>query len=466
MSNVEIETFVLLEKFFIELTQDWFEENFEEGGFSTRSREGVFSPALTIWLMLLQRLEQRRSLSGALESLVAGHAKETLSLNKKSKKIRSNEISVNTGGFCKARQKLSLDKVISVSELINSELTKKDKDLWRGRKAYLIDGTTITLSRTQATLSEYPSNLCGDKDAHYPQLRCLCMHNLNNGIALNPCYGAYQGSAIKSEQALAKQMLAKHKEPSVVVGDRNFGIFSMVYHATTNNHEVLYRLKESHVSRLIGRPVGNKNFDQEVSWKPTKATCKSNPEIEEDFEIKGRVIRKEIIKKGFRPIVLFLFTTCPETVKQLVDLYGKRERIENDIRSLKYTLDMEMLYARSPEMIQKELLLGVVAYNLLRSSIASVARRIKIDARQISFSRAAELTKIFGFQLLNANDYKQRKEILARYIAAIAQSKLPKRKKQRIEPRKLVRRKQRYQVMKLDREKERENLTSSTKTKT
>jgi hypothetical protein len=68
-SNKDVENWLSLEKFFIGLTEGWFEENFEDGGFSTPSREGIFSPALTIWLMLLQRFKQRRTLVGALENL-------------------------------------------------------------------------------------------------------------------------------------------------------------------------------------------------------------------------------------------------------------------------------------------------------------------------------------------------------------------------------------------------------------
>jgi hypothetical protein len=70
----DVENWLSLEKFFIKLTEGWFEENFEDGGFSTLSREGIFSLALTIWLMLLQRLKQRRTLVGALENLIVGDA--------------------------------------------------------------------------------------------------------------------------------------------------------------------------------------------------------------------------------------------------------------------------------------------------------------------------------------------------------------------------------------------------------
>jgi len=291
------------------------------------------------------------------------------------------------------------------------------------------------------------------------------MHNAISGVALNPCYGAYQGKDLKSEQALTKEMLAKHNNPSIIIGDRNFGIFSMAYHAIANGHEVLFRLKASQAKQILGRPVGDMNLDEQVVWMATKAVHDNNLEIAQGAEIRGRLIREKIERAGFRPIELFLFTTCPESAHSLVELYGKRERIENDIRSFKYTLGMEMLYPRTPAMIEKELVLGVVAYNLVRACLAGVAKKLSIEPRQISFSRGAELTRIFGNQIRSAFDDKDRAPILARYVTAIGQSKLPNRTKRRSEPRKLVRAKKRFPVMTMSRADE-QNLLNQLKTAT
>ena len=115
-------------------------------------------------------------------------------------------------------------------------------------------------------------------------------------------------------------------------------------------------------------------------------------------------------------MVLFFFTTCPEPPHLLAKLYGKRERIENDIRSLKHTLGMEMLYARTSEMTQKELVLGVAAYNLLRACLAVAAKRLGLEPRQISFSRGAELTRIFGNKIRLAESQNERNEIIEKYL--------------------------------------------------
>lgn len=115
-------------------------------------------------------------------------------------------------------------------------------------------------------------------------------------------------------------------------------------------------------------------------------------------------------------------------------LYGKREQIEHDIRSLKYTLGMEMLHAQDPEVVQKELVLGIVAYNLIRACLSKVASVLKVEPRKISFSRGAEYTRIFGNKLRDAQTAEEQKLIITQYIKTIGQCKLPNRKKHRTEP--------------------------------
>ena len=132
-------------------------------------------------------------------------------------------------------------------------------------------------------------------------------------------------------------------------------------------------------------------------------------------------------------------------------LYKERTRIEHDIRSLKYTIGLEMLYGKSPAMIEKELLLGVAAYNLLRAVIAKVVLKLGIQPRKISFSRGAALTEIFGNKLGDVNSSRtERTE--KRVLKAIEQSKLPERAAYRVEPRMVTRKRQQWPLMKTSRE--------------
>ena len=56
--------------------------------------------------------------------------------------------------------------------------------------------------------------------------------------------------------------------------------------------------------------------------------------------------------------------------KALADLYAQRWQIEVDFRSIKTHMGMEMLRCKTPDMVEKEIAVNLLAYNLIRNSIA------------------------------------------------------------------------------------------------
>ncbi len=69
----------------------------------TRRNRGVYSVAVVLWLMMLQRLEGRGTLASAVQMLLEGAAEPLLS---PCRRVRRKRISCRTGGYCQARQKL------------------------------------------------------------------------------------------------------------------------------------------------------------------------------------------------------------------------------------------------------------------------------------------------------------------------------------------------------------------------
>jgi len=78
---------------------------------------------------------------------------------------------------------------------------------------------------------------------------------------------------------------------------------------------------------------------------------------------------------------LYLFTTCNLPEAEVVSVYGQRWRIETDLRSLKRTVQLHHIQARSPEMMEKHLLLAISAYTMVRAVMALAARRSGVDPR-------------------------------------------------------------------------------------
>ncbi|MEG4099983.1 hypothetical protein QUA25_05545 [Microcoleus sp. Pol17C6] len=117
----------------------------------------------------------------------------------------------------------------------------------------------------------------------------------------------------------------------------------------------------------------------------------SNEEFEElpsNFIVREVCLR--IQHRGFRDERIIVVTTLLDaqryTVHKLTQLYGLRwSAAEVSLRHLKTTLKMEMLTAKTPAMVRKEIWIHLLAYTLLRTIMWQSVSSSEHTAFQISF---------------------------------------------------------------------------------
>ena len=86
-------------------------------------------------------------------------------------------------------------------------------------------------------------------------------------------------------------------------------------------------------------------------------------------------------------------------------------------------------------MMEKELLVAVMAYNLVRAIMFQAAQRAQIDPRQLSFTYACNIVLDSYPEVLAARTAKQQQQKLDRMIDLVARCRLPRRTKRRSYPR-------------------------------
>jgi len=149
-------------------------------------------------------------------------------------------------------------------------------------------------------------------------------------------------------------------------------------------------LFEQHGSRITdfrrGRRLGAR--DHAVSWqKPPRPhwmareqydTCADELTVRE-VEVDGRVLVTTMLDPR-------------QTGKQaLSDLYVQRWHVELDFRNIKTTLGMEVLRCLTPQMVEKELWVNLLAYNLIRLLMAQAALEAGLHPRELSFKHAVQM---------------------------------------------------------------------------
>jgi hypothetical protein len=132
------------------------------------------------------------------------------------------------------------------------------------------------------------------------------------------------------------------------------------------------------------------------------------------------------------------------TVDDLAQLYRARWNAELDLRSLKQTLQMDVLRCKTPELVRKELWTHILAYNLIRTIMAQTATQHGIEPRSISFKGAVQTLEAFQpvIALQGEHNPEFRKILYEHLLDAIAIHRVadrpdryePRRKKRRPKP--------------------------------
>src|SRR5205085_1958396 len=243
--------------------------------------------------------------------------------------------------------------------------------------------------------------------SHWPVMRVLAAHDLETGLAIRPEWGAMYGPDAVSEQRLLERAIGRLPAGASVIGDSNFGVFSVAWTATEQGHPVLLRLTTARAKRLAGGALQD-GIDRPLIWKPSRQDRKSHPDLPPQACLKGRlIVRRVQPDNGNVPFLLALFTTLPDPAEQILKLYGKRWNIETDLRTLKTQLRMDQLSSATPEMAAKEIEMAIAAYNLVRAVIALTAQQTGLAPRDYSFTRAARIVESFAPKIASANTQQE-----------------------------------------------------------
>jgi hypothetical protein len=392
-------------------------------------RRRFYTAPVVLWLMILQRLQPRGTLATSVEALLAGAADGLLS---DCGRARQKRASRRTGGYSHARQRLPKQLCWQVVK----ELVLRLREILMpagGCPCYLLDGSSLELEASPRLRKAYPPAENQHGRAHWPVLRILVLQELETGLAEEPQWGPMYGGEAVSEQQLAEKAMDDLPLGSTLVADRNFGVFSIAWGAQQRGHGVLARLTEERARKLLGGPICEEG-EWAVRWTPSRFDGRRQGGMPEGASVEGRLIAARI-GRGQSKKWLYLFTTLALPREQVVSLYGKRYRIETDLRSLKRTVRLHHIAARNESMMEKELLTAVAAYNLVRAVMALAARRNHLAPRQLSFTFVLNVVNARWHRLQSAPDADAYQREVFDLLDAAAQGIHPKRRKRRSYPR-------------------------------
>jgi len=396
-----------------------------------RQHNRVYNDAVVIWLMLVQRLLERGSLEAAVVELGRGLPQDFWPRPCR-RLCRGTKMSGNTAAYNEARQRLPLRIVEQSADRVFQEMLQQvarpGKDA--GRPAVFIDGSSMRMPHSETLAAKYPPGSNQHGKSHWPLVRIVVAHDLYSGLAMRPEWGALNGEQAVSEQGLLEQAIERLPSGCVVLGDANFGVFSVAYAATGRGHPVVLRLTLARARHLAGEEVQD-GMDRRIRWTPSRDDRRKHLTLPDDAGVEGRlIVRRVQPSNGKSPFLLALFTTLEEPkAVAVVQLYGYRWNIETDLRSLKQALRLDQLTSTTPAMVAKEIDVAMMAYNLVRAVICAAAEQTGLEPRRFGFTRVRNIVNAFAPLIASAADPRQAQELSDKMMYYVRQAKLPRRKR-------------------------------------
>ena len=397
----------------------------------------VYTLAVMLWAFLTQVSAEDRSCRASVMRILAFR-----------QRTGQPPCSTLTGAYCKARQKLSerfLHRlVVHVGQRVEDAAPNAWR--WKGRRALLVDGTTVTAPDTARNQGAYPQPTSQQPGLGFPIIRLVVLLGLATGSVLDAAMAPYCGKET-GEPALLRELLDELRPGDVLVADRYYCSYWMIALAQASGLDVVFRLHQlRHYDFRRGRRLGCD--DHVVEWlkpqRPEWMDQETYDALPDTLTI--RELRTAVLEPGYRPEELVIATTMTDanvhSRDDLLDLYHERWHVELDIEAIKQTLKMDILRCKTPEMLHKEIWAHLLVYSLIRKVMAQAAMAAAINPRTISFKGTLQAVREFqqDLQTLGPDRLAELAKVLLRGVAQHRVGNRPGR----VEPRAVKRRPKEY----------------------
>ncbi len=417
-----------------------------------RSTATVFTPAVTTATFLSRVTSDDHSCRGAVDRLLAWRVANGMPA-----------CSPDTGGYCKARQRLPEALLPGLVRGTADRIRGQAPDAWlfHGRRVIIADGTTVTMPDTAENQAAYPQHTAQKPGCGFPIAQMVVLLCLATGVVLDAAIGRRIGKQT-GEHALLRRLHGRLRPGDVLLADSYYSSFDEVMTLRRMGVDVVMRQTGGRRSDFRrGTRLGREDHLVEWSRSRNRRPWMSREEFAAMPRVmRMRELRVRVGRPGFRVRVFVVVTSLTDArafpSAELAALYRRRWHAELDIRSIKQAMRMDVLRCRTPGMVRKEVWAHFLAYNLVRGVMAEAARRHGVEPRRLSFQGARQVLEAFRVELGHA-DVRASGRLMAAAWRAIAYHRVGARP-DRVEPRVVKRRPKAYPRMQVPRRLARKRL--------
>jgi hypothetical protein len=347
-----------------------------------RWRRSFWSPTLTLTAFLLQVLDAAKTLRAAVAIILTQHAAG----------LRAGDPSADPAAYCQARMRLPLRVFEVLRDTIATQAQRLlgAARLWRGRRVWIVDGSSVSMPDTPALQQEFPQPPGQKAGCGFPVAQLVGLFDWASGMIADVVI-----DSIRPHELPLFRKLWHHFQPGdIVLNDRAYCAYVDLVRLKQRDVDCVTRL---HQRRALDRRTATKlgPDDWQTTWTRPKRWHESTGVTQAEFDalpatLPIRILRVTQMPPGFRSRTVWIATTLLDPVAFPADairaLHRDRWTIELNFRSLKISLGMDVLRGHSPDVVHKEIAMHLAAYNLLRLLMWQAARLRGRDPRRLSFA--------------------------------------------------------------------------------
>lgn len=405
------------------------------------SRRRLYSKENTFWAFLSQVLDADGGCQEVVRKLQAFSAM-------KSKPLPSS----STAAYCQARKKLETSDLESILQHTSNRLQSTHAaTALKGRRVVVVDGTGLSMPDTTENQIPWPQQKNQKPGCGFPQVALCACFNLQTGGLLSH----ELGNKKSHELPMLRKQWGTFKKGDIFLGDKGFCSFFDVHSFKNKGVDSVITLArrtpvtEMEAVKLLGKD------DLLIHWKkPVRS--KASSYTQEEWQglpetLLLRQIKVTVDQPGFRVSSFYIITTLLDSedypASEIADLYYQRWDVELYFRDIKTTMGMDILRCKTPDMIRKEILMHLIAYNCIRCLMLEAAERENVEAKQISFKGSIQALRQWEPHLNQAKISRQKQRDLIQLLYESIAGKITPYRPGRSEPRAVKRRPKPFQLL-------------------
>lgn len=266
--------------------------------------------------------------------------------------------------FCEARKRFRADTFKEINSRVigiyEKHIDSRQDYLWKGRRIFAVDGSKVNLPR-ETMIEDKGNYRLPCKHAFYPQGLLSCIYRLKVKVAYDVTF-----SNTMDEQSEAIKHLKALKSGDLVVYDRGYISYALLYWHKRLNIDAIFRLKKQSFKEISEFIEGDKD-DKMTELGPAKKTFsnikKKHPEIEKLESFPFRMMKYRIGNQTY-----YIGSTIIDkniTISEYSEVYHARWGHEELYKTLKVHIDGIEFHGKCDSFIKQELFaaLGILTLN-------------------------------------------------------------------------------------------------------